>query len=79
MGVMSATMSHTALIDINLLRDLLYIQMDSICADALDMFPSETRFISYRKRTQRVYIEVCEAKYIEHAKRVYRQRRKYNG
>ena len=34
-----------------------------------------TRFISYRKRAYQVYIEFHEVKYIEHAKRVYRQRR----
>ena len=34
-----ATMSQRALIDINLLRDLLYILKDSLCADALDMLP----------------------------------------
>ncbi|MBE7021245.1 MAG: four helix bundle protein [Ruminococcaceae bacterium] len=38
-----------------------------------------TRFISYRNRAKRGYIEFCEAKYIEHAKRVYRQRRKIYG
>jgi len=37
--VRRATMSHRALIDINLLRDLRYILTDSICAVALDMFP----------------------------------------
>lgn len=36
-------------------------------------FLTETRFISYRKRAMRVYIEFYEVKYIEHAKRVYRQ------
>ena len=70
--MLCATMSHIALIDINLLRDFRYILTDSICANALDMFPLETRFISYRNRVKRGYIEFCEAKYIEHAKRVYR-------
>ena len=35
--MLCATMSHIALIDINLLRDFRYILKDSICADALDM------------------------------------------
>ncbi len=38
----------------------------SICAVALDMFPSETRFISYRNRAKRVYIEFAKQIYRTH-------------